>query len=1179
MYLKKLELKGFKSFPNRTSIYFDRGITAVVGPNGSGKSNISDAIRWVLGEQSIKSLRGEKMEDVIFSGTENRSAMNYCEVSITLFDSEDKLSTGSEEVEIKRRSYRSGESEFYINKKVCRLKDIRELLLDTGIGKDGYSIIEQGRVEEILNGSRENRRKIFDEACGIAKYRYKKNEAERNLSKTSDNLSRLEDIFEEIKVQIAPLERQQKKAKAYLNLNEILSNLEINDTIRKNREYEKEIETLKDYLREIDSEVEELSSKKEREEEKIISLEEKNKEFEGKIEEKNSKLQDLNDLNYNVKNEISLSKANILSREERLEKDRLEADIIRKNLKDLDEEKNKAQKEISSLEVEMSEKSDKNMDIIKEKEKISAELKNLQDAISANKDEAEINLKSQHDISKKHSIYKERIKGIEDKIKSQQTDLLELEKEEAEISELIKNCDSAKEKIVDNRDFITKNYEKSKLEEESLKNRIDEMNSIYNSISKDINSMKVKKNTYTEMENHHDGFNSGVKSILNVNREGVYGAVGALIKTEEKYEKAIEAALGAQIQNIVVRDEYTAKNLIEYLKKNNLGRVTFLPINVVKGNSLSIPKTNIRPIGIASDIVRFEEEYRGVVESILGRTLVLEDMDSAILFARETSHKYRLVTLDGDIISPGGSMTGGSKKFSSNILSRRRLIDELDVIITNRDSELKNIEKSRNDLLESMHKISDSIREQYKKISDANNEIVKLDAEKKYLNDRSISVSERKYAILSEIETSENDMSIIKNDVVDLEEKIGQMEKLNFERGSSIEELIKSQENLRKVLDEITEKSHKSELDLMMVRQALENQISNKKSLEDKIFDSKNRFKEIEDAVKKTVEELNALDERVSDLEKQLDENSVLIENIKEDISIIKKDKDDLKIDIDNIYSVIRKVDREYMEQKEERFKIDSRLERSLSIKENLISSLYEKYEITIEEALEREDSSLEIDYKKIDTIRSDIKSLGNVNLDSIKEYEEVKERYDFYNEQIEDLNSSILSLRELISEITSDMEEEFLRNFKLIDDEFSKVYKSLFGGGNAKLKLSNSERVLDCDIEISAQPPGKKMRSLSLLSGGEKALTAISILFGILLSKPTPFCILDEIEAPLDDVNVDRFGGFLETLSNKTQFVTVTHRRGTMAVADNLYGITMQEKGVSSVLNIKLDQAEKMAE
>lgn len=1181
MYLKKLELKGFKSFPMKTDIFFDKGVTAIVGPNGSGKSNISDAVRWVLGEQSIKSLRGEKMEDVIFSGTDSKKTMNYCEVAITLDNSNGEIDIDSNELVIKRKAYRTGESNFYINGKSCRLKDIREILMDTGIGKDGYSIIEQGKVEDILSNNPANRRKIFDEACGIAKYRYKKNEAERNLKKSSENLERINDIFEEVDKQLKPLERQQVKAKKYIVLRDELKILEINDFINKNKGLEEEISQYTAKIQEISKEMEILGQEKFDLEEDLVSLSkeideleilldkmgEDNIDMKTKISYKKSEIQVSNEKVKFQEGEIERKKNEIKLADKKIEVDNIELDKVNKRA----DEKSY---EIESIEESME-------DIFNQKIRLEKVLEDLDNKINDNKSTSISLLEKRENISQDFA----RVGANIDNMKARLEDIgIQIDDLNKEIGLDDKDIDSKNLELEDlskDLDKITKTISEKSLELKDRESDYRAKTKSQQDLNYSIASLRSKHNTYVDMENHHEGFNRGVKEVLkNKNIKGIRGAFGELVSVPQKYEKAIEASLGAAIQNVVVEDEASAKTAISYLKKNNLGRVTFLPMNVMRSNKLKFDRTyKTDYIGICSDLIQYSKEYTSLVENLLGRVVLVEDIDKAVALAREAGHRFKIVTLEGDIVNPGGALTGGSLKVNSNILSRKRIINELDLEIKSKEKDKLNLENT--------------IRESHEYIEDLEKEIEVL-RNSKLGKDRSRIGLETELKILTEsksnkkknIESYKEESSKIR-DSIESSKKIydecqNTLESISIEskdNTSNIEDLVLEHKKANLEFGEVVKVYNEKNLDLVREKEAFKNLIEEISRISNDIDESKDRQKKLGDSIAENENELNFLDELIEKYEKELVEMEANLEEMSQTMVEKRLEKDDLRIGYDEKKRLAREKDRSYNNYREENFNYESKLDRARVASDNILTNLYEKYDLTYVQAMDYRDQELEVDLAKIEKLKKSIKNLGNVNLDSIDEYEEIKERHEFYSSQKIDLEESIESLNGLIDDLVEKMKKEFLDSFKIINDNFKKVYKSLFEGGNADLKISDYENVLSCDIEITAQPPGKKMKNLSLLSGGEKAMTAICILFAILISKPTPFCILDEIEAPLDDVNVYRFGAFLKDLSSGTQFVAVTHRRGTMEVADYIYGITMQEKGVSSVISIRLNEAEKMIE
>ncbi len=1182
MYLKKLSLKGFKSFPIKTEIFFEEGITAVVGPNGSGKSNISDAIRWVLGEQSIKSLRGEKMEDVIFSGTDNKKQLNYCEVSLTLDNTLGEIDIDSDELVVKRRAYRTGESEYFINGKACRLRDVKETLMDTGIGKDGYSIIEQGKVEEILSNNPANRRKVFDEACGIAKYRYRKNEAEKNLKKSSENLNRILDIFTEIEKQIGPLEKQQEKAKKYLKISGELKKLEINDVIRQNEDYENAINDLNFQNKSISEEIEKLEAEKIELDQKISSLDQEISSIDRNIEDLNLEILQLNNKINSSKTDLEITSEKIKNNKQEIERKEKEKnnlnkmlDLARKEYKKADEKTNKNSYIIEEYDKKLEEsyESKRQAEVkveeitrkIDDNKAASMEILKNREEVSNNIAKASANIENM--ISKKAEIEEEK-KLLTNSIK-------ELEKEISEKKEEAKILEDSLEK--EEKNIVLTN---KKLEE--INKDIKNLSDSFQKENMKIGSLEAKRNTYIDMENHHEGFNRGVKEILkNKSIAGIHGAFGELIKLSSKYEKAIEASLGAVIQNVVVENEKIAKESISYLKKNNLGRVTFLPMNIIRGNRFdaSTIKTSVKGIQIAANLIECDLQYRNIVDSFLGRVVVTENIDEAIKFAKETQHRYKIVTLDGEIINPGGSMTGGSLKSSGNILSRKRIIDELGFEINQRKESLNNKVISGEELKKNKEITKKKREGIFVKKSQLEKEKIRINTELKMIQEG--------------LEKNKDNLSQNSDLLKEIDEKLYQSEQAcnlqkkkmrdfsseEKEKEEKLNQLMENKLTLAKLYEEKVASYNEKNLEITRLKASFENELQELERISEEIETSSQRIAEIANVVKEDEKELELLGQLEEKYKKELEENKEKYELLGESIKEKKESKTSIKEKFDEKKSILRNLERKLLESNEDKFKLESKLERNRSSRDNLLSNLYEKYELTYIQALEYRDFSLVVSYKKIDKLKKAIKNLGNVNIDSIEEYEEINERYMYYKEQKEDLEQSIVSLNDLIKDLVSNMEKEFVEKFEVINKNFKEVYKKLFGGGNADLKITDSKNVLSCDIEITAQPPGKKMKNLSLLSGGEKALTAICILFAILISKPTPFCILDEIEAPLDDVNVYRFGEYLKELSSQTQFIAVTHRRGTMEVADFLYGVTMQEEGVSSIISQNLRQAREIVD
>ena len=1180
MYLKRLEIKGFKSFPTKTEIVFNEGITAIVGPNGSGKSNISDAIRWVLGEQSAKSLRGDKLEDVIFVGTESKKAMNYCEVAITLDNSDNKLDLGFSEVTIKRRAYRTGESEFFLNNKSCRLKDIKEILLDTGIGKDGYSIVEQGKVDEILSNNPVNRRKVFDEACGISKFRYKKQEAERNLKHTKENLERIDDIYIEIENQLKPLFLQQEKAVKYLEFNKKLKVLEVNSCIKEVAELEAELDELNKHSNLLGSQSSEIQKQKSTLEK---AVEETNIEIENindginksqdyintiksVISQKDAQVNLINEKIRNCKNEIERNKEETIYIKEKLNSDKI-------TLEKLINQKYEKEKIINDLNIDIKSIESNNKESRDKIETINRDLENLKDEI--------INLlNNKQDATSKLSTLNANKENINLRKETIDLDIREIK---YKIDKKIEEVSKASEKLEDK----TKSMESLKNDEVKTNNDFNILLNKSNNIEKQIqnskyslNDYKSKLNIYIEMENHYEGFNKGVKEVLkNKNLQGIQGALGQVIEVPSEFEKSIEASLGAYMQNIITNDESSAKFAINYLKKNNLGRVTFLPMNIIKSNKIDTRNIKVGTsfIGIASDLIKFDDKYRNIIENILGRTIIIDNIDNAIKFAKENNHKFKVVTLDGEILNPGGSLTGGSLRVSGNILSRKRLINEYKEKIELLKAEIDRlyIEKNEVDnntkiIKEKLKQISIDINSLDKEIIIENAELNKFKEEIKSLKISVEKLENEKDGLGSNLEYILEKSKLIKDDILSIDTK-------HDENKLQIESLTNKLKEYNSLYEDDKLKFDNLNLNLVKHNQIYESIIRDIQRISEENKTLENKYVQIEKSLNdKTIETSKLEEDIVIEETEKISLNKQLVDNTRS-LETKKLSKESLKEKLEDLNKESKNIDRQYIDLKESLFKVESKIERLKSNREDHINSLFEKYEITLDQAIEMKDDNLDVDKRYLENIRKEIRNLGNVNLDSIKEYEHIKERHDFYSEQKKDLEQSIEVIEKLIYELEENMKKEFESNFNKINENFKFVYKRLFGGGNGELKIVDKNNILESDIEITAQPPGKKMKNLNLLSGGEKALTAISILFSIILAKPTPFCILDEIEAPLDDANIFRFGEFLKELSNDTQFISVTHRRGTMEAADYIYGVTMQEKAISKVLSLKLKEAEEI--
>lgn len=1181
LYLKRLELKGFKSFPTKTDISFNKGVTSIVGPNGSGKSNISDAVRWVLGEQSIKSLRGDKLEDVIFIGTDTKKAMNYCEVELTIDNAEHEMNIDFTEVTIKRRAYRNGESEFYLNNKLCRLKDIKEILLDTGIGKDGYSIVEQGKVDEILSNNPQNRRKIFDEACGISKYRYKKHEAEKNLLNTKENLERIQDIYTEIENQIKPLYDQQLKAKKYKEMSERLKKLEVNSFLREIEILDKEIEQIVEHSKMIETNLKEKESEKANIEKDVLELDKKSTLLDDSIQKALEYINSIKEVISGRDMEINLINERVKNHKREIyakQKESSDADeklgLHKANLSKLNENLNETNLVVEKLNSELEVMESKNSNKKSEIQKLSDEIEVLKEGIIDC-------LNKKQECSNKLST----LKANKENMDSRNQDI-EVEKKEVELmlsskqDNLNKNEERAKDINIELENFISeRNSELTEIG--TLKKFALGLESKVQKSTYTLNDYKSKINIYMDMENHYEGFNRGVKEVLkNTSLNGIDGALGQVIEVPKEYEKAIESTLGAYMQNIITKDEESAKNAINYLKKNNLGRVTFLPRNTIKGNTINLESIKVKnkALGVASNLVSCEDKYKNILESVLGRTIIVENMDIAIGFAKETGHKFKIVTLEGEVLNVGGSLTGGSYKTSSNILSRKRMISEykekvaeLEIDIFSTKEEHTYISKEKQDKEQNLVVLEAKIKDVEKKIIENNLQIESVKREIQAFENNLDKLTREKVSMNDNMTYTVEKINDIEIQIKDLDNKHSE----NKDKISSNTEILKSQSN---IFEDDKENYDKLKLDLVKSTQS-------KESISKDIIRIKEESSELEKKKEILEKDIVETKEKITELNNQLkiesDEKENLILQLAENEKTLNNkriSKEEIKVKVEEANKNAKIIDRQYIHFNESLFKVNAKLERVRANHENCLYKLNELYDLTFILANELKDEELVVDKKTINNMKREIKDLGNINLDSIKEYEEIKERYDFYSTQKKDLEDSISSIEDIISSLEKNMKEEFEIQFDKINEKYKYVHERLFGGGHGELIIENKDDILESDISIVSQPPGKKMKNINLLSGGEKALTAISVLFSILMTKPTPFCILDEIEAPLDDANIYRFGEFLKELSDRTQFIAVTHRRGTMQASDYIYGVTMQEKAISKIIGLKLSDAEKMS-
>ena len=1179
MYLKALEMRGFKSFPDKTRMEFGKGITAVVGPNGSGKSNISDAVRWVLGEMSPKSLRGSKMEDVIFSGTAKRSPTGYCEVSLIMDNRGRELSVDTDEVKITRKYFRSGDSEYRINEKTSRLRDIYELFLNTGIGREGYSVVGQGKIAEVISQKSDERRHIFEEAAGISKFRYRKNDATKKLAETDANLVRVTDIATEIGSRIGTLEKEAENAKKYIVLADRKRELEVAiwfDRITKaaieSEKYEvKTAEAQKNYnakeqeLAEAERQTEEISEQRQA---SVIQSETIREELSG-LEAEKANLESLRSLSKNDIAHHEATRQALSLQIKQLTEESIPA--LEKELSDARdfEEKGRLDKEDANLRKQDAEKKLADMRAllsakVSEYELASSELRMAEEKLTnarISKAAAENAAKSESD--KRSFIDGEIAKAEEEK---KQAELLLKVAEDRKVKIEAEKAEISAELAQEIREFDAANARHDmKLRERNEQNAL---------LASDIH----RKEMLERMDKLLEGYPGSVKAVVNESSlSGICGPVSRLITSKQEYVTAIETSLGAAVSNIVTEDEKAAKDAIRFLKEQNAGRATFLPLTSIRANVLSQPGLSGERgyIGIASDLVSYEAKYEIVARYLLGRTVVADHIDNASNIARKYGYKFRIVTLDGQLINAGGSYTGGSAAKGAGIMSRgadieklearikktreaiAKLSEEIAELLEEREEAQSFIEGLRNDLSNTdsaLYKNDGDIKLYTEKISACDERITKTRAQLDEYTDGAI--SERINKLTQETENAEAQKTL-------KAEKLSLAQKAREDAEDAVEnaETDLSEKSLAALAKE---KDHLAAADkTQTVKQRLEETQS---KLSEICMQDEELAKKLSDAMSL----VEGGDEKIEQAEKNITECRARLE------SKIRESND-----LERRLTEIRARERDLMNDKEafvkELTRCENILENSKNTYDTLTAKLFEEYELTYSEAraMDLPEPTAEFN-TELASVKAKIRALGSVNVNAVEEFKETKERYDFMTAQIDDLNESKKSLESIISRLEKDMKVMFSAAMEKINESFKEVFVELFGGGSAEIVITEPDNILESGIEINIQPPGKMVKSLSLLSGGEQAFTAIALYFAILKVNPAPFYIFDEIEAALDDVNVARFGKYLRRNSKSTQFIVITHRRGTMESADTLYGVTMQEKGVSNFLKVNIEDVEK---
>ncbi|MCR5117267.1 MAG: chromosome segregation protein SMC [Lachnospiraceae bacterium] len=1179
MYLKSIEVHGFKSFANKIDFKFENGITGIVGPNGSGKSNVADAVRWVLGEQRIKQLRGASMQDVIFSGTEMRKPLSYASVAITLDNSDHVLPLDYDEVTVTRRLYRSGESEYLLNGTVCRLKDVNELFYDTGIGKEGYSIIGQGQIDKILSGRPEERRELFDEAAGIVKFKKRKDASVKKLESEEGNLVRVKDILSELEKQVGPLEKQAEVAKVYLKKKEELKSLDVNVFLLENDRIKGQLESVEEKLTTATEEFDETNSKYEHIKEEYAEIEETLQGLNEKIDEAKTKLSDSGILREKLEGEILVlrEQINSIRVSESAHNDRLksiERDIAKRqeDLSGVSEEKKANDEQMKSLNESKSE-------AVKLLNEERDKIKDLDEKIENGKNTIINELNRRATIKTQIGRYDTMKEQILIRRAELTSKLVEAksneEKQDEEIVKLQEDCSKIDKEIEEMNDSLLKQEESVEAIREQLAGKDKDLRDAQVLYHQD----KSKLDALSALTERYEGYGNSVRKVMELkNKEkGIVGVVADIFTVDKKYETAIEIALGGNAQNIVTEDEQTAKKMVEYLKKNSFGRATFLPLTTIKD-----PQTFKNPealkeegaIGLAKDLVKVDKKYDDVAATLLGRILVVDTVDNALKIARKYKFSMWIVTIEGEQLAPGGSISGGSFKNNSNFLGRRREIDEL-------NKKIKESLKLMDELVDEIEALKTKRNRMRMEIED-----FKVKIQKKYI--------EQNTAKLNVIAAQEKKNETIKgsHDLKNEEVEIAtQLKDIDSNKSDILNELTESEKTEKTVTEDIAkfqeelDATHDKEAGYAKDVAAWELEVNkcyqkqdfvnqNLQRIEDEIKRFEIDANEVRDKIKEGNDNITLKENNIAEIEKtialghttQTKTQTELNENVKTRDNLTLKQKH-FFTDREELSSRITALDKEI-------YRLNTQKEKYTESIETQINYMWEEYEITLVDAksLRNEDmKELPSMKKQISKVKEEIKKLGDVNVNAIEDYRNLMERYTFLKTQHDDLIEATETLKGIIAELDEAMRKQFTESFKDINNEFDKVFKELFGGGKGTLELIEDEDILEAGIRIIAQPPGKKLQNMMQLSGGEKALTAIALLFAIQNLKPSPFALLDEIEAALDESNVDRFAKYLNKLTKHTQFIVITHRRGTMSKCDRLYGITMQEKGVSALVSVNL--------
>lgn len=1179
MYLKNIEVYGFKSFAQKINFEFHNGITGIVGPNGSGKSNVGDAVRWVLGEQSAKQLRGGNMQDVIFSGTENRKPLSFASVSITLDNSDHKLPVDYNEVTVARRLYRSGESEYLINGSGCRLKDIQEMFYDTGIGKEGYSIIGQGQIDKILSGKPEERRELFDEAAGIVKFKRRKITTLKKLDEERQNLVRVTDILSELTKQLGPLERQSETARIYLAKRDELKELDINLFLLDHQRTGELLNELEIKLSQAQQELDEAQSAYEQTKAEYERLEQELEELNTKLDALKEEQQENALLKQQYEGQIKVLEEQISSGRQNSEHFRSRLTVLKDDLQKRSEEKEKLTEERAALYNRLKETRDNLKKETESLENIVSNVDECTQAVEDGKNEIIEILNSRATTKGKAQRFDAMMEQLDIRKAEVSRRILRLKSEEAIL-------ESDREKAQKQYDAVTNVIQSTNAECVRLD---EEIHQIQEKLKKQNSQMEIGQTAYhreasrleslRNITERYDGYGNSIRRVMEQksHEPGIRGVVADIIHVQKDYEVAIETALGGSIQNIVTDNEQTAKRMISFLKKNRYGRATFLPLSNISGRGGLAQKDVLREpgvVGTANTLVEADAEYSELVMYLLGRVLVVDNIDHAIAIGKKYRHSLRMVTIEGESLSPGGSMTGGAFKNNSNLLGRRREIEELERSVGILKKELEETQRAigenrsrRNVLRDTIADFQQQLQQQYVEQNTAKMNLAQIQEKEDKIQSSYRRIEREQEELRQQAGEIRQDHSSIARELEDSQKDEKELEVFIETKQKELEEW-KAEETEK---NHVLEKIRLEESSLEQQNHFLQENISR---LENEIEAYHRESEEITENLSRSAEEIHKKEDGIAELKKAvtectgkeevLDARRIEWQEEKEKRSTSHKSFFEKRDHLSEKTSLLDK----------ECFRLRSQAEKIEEQRESQISYMWEEYEITPNNALQYRKEELtdrQTIKKDVLRIKDEIRKLGSVNVNAIEDYKNLLERHTFLSAQYEDIVKAEETLEGIIQELDEGMRKQFTEKFRDIQREFDKAFKELFGGGKGTLELAEDEDILEAGIRIISQPPGKKLQNMMQLSGGEKALTAIALLFAIQNLKPSPFCLLDEIEAALDDSNVGRFASYLQKLTKNTQFIIITHRRGTMNAADRLYGITMQEKGVSTLVSVDL--------